>query len=511
MVPQNGKIRMQSKGWIFGLILILTFQIWFFSRTITEPWTDHADFNGAAWSQAAHNFLQGGIWVSAGVPAPFHFGPLPIPSRNYYGHHPNLLALMITGAFRFFGEHEWSARLVPILCSIVSTVLLWLIVKSCGGIEIATYSAAIFTALPMELRWGQMVNFEPCALMWMLVGFLGLRYWELTNERVWKAVMLFGFTFSMMTAWLGYFLVGFLCIHFIFFDRKKRFGIAWSLLAIAVILGCLFLVQIFIAKPDAISDLTRSFSMRFGQNIGTRHFTFQDWTVRIQTSLGKQVPLPFALLALLGISHMVRNKTSADWPWLGWLCCCVGGMNILYIVAFRNASFIHDYASFYLVIPAAILAGIGVHLVSCWVAATRKSPPPLISAGLLVAMGMCGYVTTESLSTPARILDLNKSEPKALIPALGKVIESEFPEDTNVLSNFDLYFTPQFWYYSQRKLTNGMTSEAYWKDFIATHPHNVGGVIWLGAPEAEKILSTLNPKDQKRIVVEGIPFCIWKP
>ncbi len=81
-----------------------------------------------------------------------------------------------------------------------------------------------------------------------------------------------------------------------------------------------------------------------------------------------------------------------------------------------------------------------------------------------------------------------------------------------MLSNVDLYFTPQFWYYSKRKLVNGFTQGAYWRDYISTEPRQrLGGIIWLGAPEASDILAVLGSESRKTVLVEGIPFCIWKP
>ncbi len=498
--------------WEVGLILILAFQIWFFSRAIGRPWTDDADFNGAVWSQAAHNFLKAGIVSTAGVPAPFHFGPMPIPKHLYYGHHPSLLALTVTAVFRIFGEHEWAARMVPITCSVASTVLLWFLVRSCAGPGTATFAAVFFATLPMELRWGQMVNFEPGALMWMLVGFLGLRYWNLTGKKRWKAVMLLGLVASMLTAWLGYMLVLLLSIHFWLFDRERRGRLALLLVGISIFCGGLFLCQISWVQPHAIPDLATAFSLRLSQTADSRNFTFLDWLLRMQNSWNRHFPPPFLGFALLGAAHLFKNRNeSKNLRWLGWVCGALFVMNAFYVLVFQNASYIHDYASFYFISPVSILAVLGAQRVGHWAEKQVGRIGPIVSLGLVIVVGGIGCIQVQSLNSRPHILDSNQSEPKNLIPELGKLIRAEFPADAEVLCNIDPYFTPQLWYYSNRKLVTGFTKPAYWLSYFSSSSQLRGGIVWLGAPDSEAILALLDVKSRRTVWVQGIPFCIWKP
>lgn len=490
---------------------IVAFQTCFFIQDMDRPWTDDADFNGAVWSQAAHNFLEGGFAASAGIPAPFHFGPMPVPGRSFYCHHPGLLAMVLAGVFQIFGEAEWAARMVPILCSSVNAVLLWGLVRSCAGNAAATFAAALFVSMPMQLRWGQMVNFEPCALMWMLAGFLGLRYWEQTGHRGWRNLALFGFSMAMATAWLGYFMAGVLCAWFC--SRAERGRFAGALAAIAAGLGGVFLVQISLARPDALGDLARAFWMRFGQRAGSHVFTLADWGAKVSRGLESNIPIPFALIALVGaICLWHRRRELEGLRWLGWMCGCFLVMNGLYVVGFRNASYIHEYAFYYFIVPVAVLAGIGVRAIGCRVGYFfgRKTAVGA-SAALVISLGALGYTKAGALHSQARILDLTRAEPDNLIPALGELIRSEFPPEAEVLANVDVYYTPQFWYYSKRTIVNGFTKAAYWKAYLSAHRRRCGGIIWLGAPEAAEIVALLQPGSWRTVQVEGIPFAIWNP
>jgi hypothetical protein len=179
---QRRKFAASRRRWIVLFAVVLVWLAAVLTANITRPWIGTLDYNGAVWSQSAHNILRAGLSETLGASSGFYSGPLPIPAWGYYLHHPPLLHLVITVLFAIFGEHEWVARSLPIGCSLTSAVLLWLLVRSCAGTRTATLSAAVFACLPMELRYGQMVNFEPCVLMLILGALLCPRYWDLSGK-----------------------------------------------------------------------------------------------------------------------------------------------------------------------------------------------------------------------------------------------------------------------------------------------------------------------------------------
>ncbi len=498
-----------------GLLAALLFQTWFFSLKFTSPWVDMIDFNGAVWSQSGHNLLKAGLEATAGVPSPFFFGSMPIPPEDYYVHHPALLSLIVGGLFRVFGEHEWVARIIPFTCSTVSLVLLWMLVESCAGSAAASLCALIFAALPMQLYYGQMVNFEPCVLMWLLLGLLGLRHWERTGIRRWGGAMLLGFGMAMMTAWVGYLLVLVFCGYFLLFERARHGRLAGVLLGMAVLCTALFFGQICLIQADVLHDLERAFLFRFKMQGGNYHvLSFSEWARAVGRYSLELFPVPFWLLAGAGTVHVLRRRREEEgMRWLGWAAACVFVMNLSYIVVFPNASFIHSYAAFFFVLPVAVLGGLGVLGLAEKLerASHRHMPATALTGMLLLLVGVIGCLSAKAAQKQARLLDISVPEPCNLIPALGRVIQAEFPEDTEVYVNFDPYYTPQLSYYAQRTVSNGMLAEDDWRQTIAeTTEDTYGGVIWLGGPEAKGILSQLKTGTKRTVQVEGIPFCIWK-
>ena len=527
-----------SKVWVLGLVVALGVLSWALFRNFMGPWIDAIDFNGACWSQSAHNTMRAGLLATAGVPSAFYFGPLPIPPSGYYTHHPPLLSLMLAGMFAVLGEKEWVARLLPIAFSLVGVVLLWTLMKDCAGRRAATFGAVLFAATPMELYYGRMVNFEPIDLVWMLGGLLCLRRWEQTGGRGWRNWMLAAFVLSVWTAWLGYMFVLILSVYFFTTRRKRNPRLALLLLGLCVTSFMLFMLQIYSVQPNAWQDLIENFNRRMSsQTWGNMpNFTWKDWEWRIGWMLLTHIHAMAWALAVIGGVWLLRYQRK-DEPlrWLGWAALCFFVLSAFYIVAFRNASYIHAYAPFYFIVPVAIVGGIAVEAFARWCESRASG---VRAAGFIAIAAVYGWLVFSgerqaiALNRPFRILDWNKPEPASLVPELGRVINKKFPEDTTVICNFFAHYGPQLEYYAQRtilspdewtkvtsravlfsqlRLRRNFTADQWTKLTEGADSTPVGGVVWLGKPDAKEILAALPSGSREKINVRGIPFCFWKP
>jgi len=447
--------------------LVIVFQSGFFIRKLNAPWVDEIDFNGAVWSQAAHTLLRSNWLENAGLPAPFYFGPMPVPNEEYYVHHPTLLAWLVAASFQIFGEHEWAARLVPILASLAGTILVWLIVRRSAGESAAVLSAAIFATMPMELCMGQMVNFEPLALMFALVGFLGWSLFESTEKPAWRWLMIAGSVGAMLVGWTGYMVVIMGCILLLVFQRKKYGRLALGLIGMAIVLSLLFLVQISFVRADAIDDAMDSFRWRMGQSSGNENFTLVQWALKAGQSMLSFIPVSRWLIALAGLLVMwARRSACPGLKKLGWISLCFFLMNLAYVTIFRNASYIHDYASFYFMVPVALMGGPGLRALfaACTKIPVRIPETAWISLALVI-LGFLGWRESRDLLTPEYILTASDAEPQNLIPSLGRFIQKEFSPDSDVICNFDLYYAPQLRYYAKRDILNGLMDDDDWQTY----------------------------------------------
>jgi hypothetical protein len=504
-----------SKVWTALLLVVLIWLGAALSAHVSRPWITALGYNGAVWSQAAHNVLRAGLVETSGASSGFYFGPLPIPPSGYYLHHPPLLHLILAGLFAVFGEHEWVARMVPIACSVASAVLLWLLVRSCAGERAATLSAAIFACLPMELRYGKMVNFEPVVLMLMLGALWSIRNWKLSSDVRWKAASIGFVVVGLWVDWAMYLFVVALWICSLRRrdTRDRRFV---TILFVATLLSALFyLLRIRLLRPDAWTNLAHTFFYRVGCDGGS-HFTELDWIRRTTSSLTIHFLPIGCLLAMIGLAIIIcPRKQNEGLRWLGWACGTISVMDVIFLVVFQNDSYIHQYIGFYFLAPIAALAGVALDQLvtragNIFRTQASYSIATCTACLLLVALGVQGAERAKALERQFQILDDKSQEPFNLIPELGAAIQENFSQDTPVLCNFLPDYAPQLQYYAQRDLLNNLSDYKSWHRYLRGAPKRIGGVVWMGSRTASDILAKL-PAGTKRFVKFGeISFCLWK-
>ncbi len=503
-----------SKVWAAGLLLVLVWLGAMLSVNISRPWTGHHDWNSTLWSQAAHNNLRAGLGTTLGAPSYYYYGPLPIPPQDYILHHPPGLPLTLTGVFALFGEREWAARLVPITCSLVSVVLLWLLVRSCVGVRAATLSALVFALLPMELYFGRMVSYDPVVLAWMLGALLSLRYGHLTGRRGWWMATLACVVAGMLTAWPMYIFAGVLAGLLLIGGEERGRRLAVVLVGLALVSASLFLLYIGQVRADAWQDLWQSFTFRTAL-VGGPVFSWGEWFERQYRTLGSHIPpLAWGLALVGGVYTAWKGRGSPGLRWLGWAALGLSLTAALFVVLFRNASFVHDYWGFYFVAPVAMMGGVALDalLRRAW----SRDVAPLFrgacigaAVAAVVLLGRRGYESTQALhSIDWWILDGVTEEPADLIPRLGETIYWTFPDETPVFCNFSKR-GPHLEYYARRSISYDKFTCADWEPLLARPGQSAGGLVWLGAPGGEELWSAL-PQGRKNFVrFGGLRFGLW--
>src|ERR1044071_7853917 len=91
----------------------------------------------------------------------------------------------------------------------------------------AAFAVAVFTTLPMELHYGDLVDFEPCLVMWMLAALICLRHWKRDGAVRWKVFAALCCLCALWTDWPGYLFTAAVC-GWLLFQRERpsrRFAI----------------------------------------------------------------------------------------------------------------------------------------------------------------------------------------------------------------------------------------------------------------------------------------------
>ncbi len=504
-----------SKAWAAGLLGVRVGLGAVLCVNISRPWTGHHDWNGVLWAQAAHNNLRAGLGTTLGVPTSYYSGPLPIPPSAYYVTHPPLLPVAVTGMFALFGEREWVARLIPIACSLMSVVLLWLLVRSCVGVRAATLSAGVFALLPMELYFGRMVNHEPCALMLMLGALLCLREYQEQHKTWWVGSALLCIVVGTWLAWPAYIFAGVLAGQLLIRRERRDRWFAVVLLGLAVVSAALYLLYIGQVRPDAWQELWGAFVERTSLQ-GQRTFTWGQWLVRQFRHLGSGIPpLAWGLAVVGGGWTVLKRRTLPGLRRLGGAALSLFLTAAVFLVVFRDGSYVHDYWGFYFIAPVAMMGGLALDvLVSC---AWSRDVAPVVrglcigaAVAAVVLLGRRGYEGTRTLHLRQWwILDGVVEEPRDLIPDLGRTIYRAFPDETLVLCNL-AERGPHLGYYARRSILY-RPAYADWEPLTDRLGRHAGGLVWLGAPGGEELWSAL-PQGRKKVVRLGnLRFGLWRP
>jgi 4-amino-4-deoxy-L-arabinose transferase-like glycosyltransferase len=435
-----------------------------------------------------------------------------------------LVPLQITAAVAAFGEKEWVVRLVPIFSSLLSAFFLWLLVADSINKRAAAFVVVFFVTLPMELHYGDLVDYEPSLVMWMLAALVCLRRWDGRSEPRWIILAGACCLGAVWTDWPGYLFTSAIAISFLLKKEKasRRFGIA--LLGIVAGSLFLFLLQIRYVNPEAWRDLWTALTMRLGSGvqpgssagdaIAGQRFGFSEWLVRIFQALDQDYLRIGWVFVLGGGLYLFRNRPAQGSRWLGWAALQMSIAGIPYVVILRNWSYIHDFATFFVIGSIAILGGLGIELIWQWLdRVTTKNwrrVATLLTAVSLVSLAWAGFIRAEEQRSQFLILDGAAEEPDNLIPDLGRYLGKVFPADTRILCNFDPSYSPLS-YYAKREIIRNVSGSDEWKSDADDSPSAVGGIVWLDATSASDILAGLPANEIVRVEVDGIRFALWRP
>ena len=334
------------------------------------------DRNGAFFSQLARNLLRYPPEIHGGMPLVAVGEAVPPPEeRSIYATHPAGLVWLVAGSFGLFGETEWAARLVPIVCSLGTLLLLVRLVERCHGGDTAWLTGLLYATMPMAVYFGRMVNHEPVVLFLMLAA---LTAWTAAVEgpggvnrrrRAWTAWA--AATWAVIWVdWSGLLFAALLAGHAArecrrgSLSRRALLGMA----AVTAAAAATMLTHLVHAGLQGRwTDLWAIFRSRSARPAGDGLWkdgaavgTAADYTVQ---NLGWPL-LVAAALGLIAWATRARgdSQTQAGTPAAtagrsGWVLPATG---LLWLIVFWRQYELHNYWLFYLGPVAALLAARGI-------------------------------------------------------------------------------------------------------------------------------------------------------
>ncbi len=400
---------MRMNRYVSAIILTLFAAI--LLRDIREPWTGLHDWNGAFYSQLARNLLRYPFDMHHGMPIVAVGDALPGDGEwSFYPTHPPGLVWCIAASFQLFGEHEWAARLVPILASLGTLVLLMKAARERYGNAVALLTGAIYALLPMAGYFGRMPDQEaPCLFLMLAAVMAADRHLIQSSTTVspiragfiW-AVCIFA---AVWMDWVAIILAALVCLRAV--HERFRGRITTQLCirifappTVAIILLFVYLIHFGFAGRAA--DLFAVFSARAGVTLGTNGpslHALTPWTNTVDN-----LTLPIIALAVIGFAFSWRRNSGNSFEKpirssspTGLTVLSITG--IIWIALFWRQYLVHQYWLYYLGPAVAIFAARAV--VSIHRAIALRVP----AAGWVISSALTMTTVTASHYT---MLDLHK-------------------------------------------------------------------------------------------------------
>lgn len=416
---------------------------------ITEPFTGLHEWQSAFLSTAARNHVRYGYTAT-------RFGVVEnedvVPAEwfRYYPDHPPLVPVLVSLSFQLFGEHEWSARLVPIVLTLGSTVLIYLLGNTLGGPRLGVLSAFVYALLPMNAYFGRVVSHEAPTSFFALAMALAYLYWHRTRRPLYFGLALSAFVLGALCGWPAYYLAGILPLHHIVSAGRHR---AWKVLVFplaAILLFGLHLANVYwLQGPTGLSYLASKFLFRtklqltpsleaLGITPAAVTFTWGEFLLK-QLEQADILFTPVVLiLAALGLTDLIRRRggaTASDPLFLTALAV----FGVTHVALFPQAAWQHEYSLFYCSTSLALLAATGA-LSLGW-----KAPG-------LRALGVLGVLfVLAALSRTRSLYRLHNHDISRLAPLVKQYTRPGEQVVTNAMAIYGE--APQIAYYAGRDVS----------------------------------------------------------
>jgi 4-amino-4-deoxy-L-arabinose transferase-like glycosyltransferase len=394
---------------------------------------------------------------------------------TYYIHYPPLMGILVSLSFLLFGVHEWATRLVSILASTGSVILLYLIADYLWNRRIALVASFFFAFMPLAAYFGRFADNEIITVFFLLVMFYAMLRWENKGGTAWYGLMMGSFVMAALTNWVAYFMVPLLLLSGIVRNGTgSRIRSLLLLLVFAIALGCLTLVY-FWHVTGSLESLLQAFVNRSGDTIGQgARFTPPDLIVRELARGWRYFTPVVSLLSLVWVSGYVlgilqKRHLERSAPEIHLLTLFAFGLAP--VIVFPQAAYIHNYYLYFLLPAMAVSAALGLEFVIQAVnSLLSKKFPDAMNSKHHVHLFLIGTVLLVFLVLAVPIISQLHSWDTRDFYEVGRYLHSHSGDQEAILTT-DFIF-PQTEFYTRREFIP-VTDEEEIEHWIQTSPREI--------------------------------------
>ena len=408
----------------------------------TAPWgADNFGTAGAFFSIAARNHLRYGYGSTHLLPVVTAEGP-PSPAV-YYTNHPPLLELLVSASFGMFGIHEWAARLVPLVFSIVSLGLLVHLARRFYGERVALLTLMIAATLPLEAHLATHVDVQGSVLLALVLATVTC----IASQRYAAAVA--WFTLAAGVDWPALYLPVLLAVApWPFHGPRPRWFVAGLLLYAGIVFVGL---ASWLSGPPAILSLLHDRALAFRSDQG-RPFDLAGWIHLVVGTYLWQLCTPVVLVALVvwsvwRVPALVRGPHPER---LALLLLLFGVMHM--IVGFQGA-YQHEFWATYLRAGVPLVVAILLErLATAFRPGWRRTAALATGLAVVCVPGLLGTLRLAARPISIRMLDADYTPRE-----LAEAIRSCTPRGLGALTS-DYYGESATFFYADRPLAIGVVT-----------------------------------------------------
>lgn len=401
------------------LLLLAILAIAFVLRLyeITRPLADWHSWRQADTASVARNFTKGDFnpLIPKFDDMSSQANGLDNPNRYRFVEFP-VYNLIIASVWKFTGANVTVARLITVLITLISTSLLYFLVKEFSGQKIAILSAFFFATIPYNVFYSSTILPGPLMVMELLALYLFFAKWLKTGKMVHYLLAIICASLAILTWPIAIFFM--LPIVYI---ASSKLG-----------LGVFKIPKIWIFTILSILPfiLWRIWILNFPEGIPNWQFLLNEGNIRFKGAffrwifaerLGKLI-LTVAGFPLFILGLVLKPKDSEGFFYYSWIASV-----ILYLVVFASGNVRHDYYQVPIIPILSIFLAKGVHaLFSFKSSVFSKLTAPTVALFLIVLMYAFGFYEVRGFYW------INKPQ----IVQAGQAADRLLPKDAKVIAPY---------------------------------------------------------------------------
>ena len=388
------------------------------SQGINKPLYGHHDWNGVFYGNIARNYLNLGlIKTKLGQVTSTR---LLSGKFSFYTHYPPLLPLSIAFSYWLFGISALTTRLVPIIFSAASILMLFKISQQLKFSLLSSLASLIVIFTPMYRYFSKMPDQEAPLIFFSLLSLYYYLKLLKTPTKKLKLKFYLSVIFNGLTAWAGYFLYPLLTLYSYFF-HKKSFKTSLKAIYILIVIFFLHLTHTYILTGSFVGGgLIQALLLRLnlaGSSPGIPQFTWPKYLAQQAHWLTIYYTASLLIISLISLVLIAKNlvkKIKLTQPERIILLLLAWGLS--YPLIFSNVVFVHEYFNFFFM-PFLALS-------LAWLINQLQSRQPLLA--IILALVFTGLIYQERLPF-YKALEVTQAHKPGY--QLGTLINQTVPQD----------------------------------------------------------------------------------